>query len=125
MTTRKTPRHIKLDERNHVEKPLLEQLDGLGWKIIDLTDIEGEARQDLPGKLYRSRHAAGIARTAQGYQSVAGRRSGRGSRQATHRELPRHGIDREQQARVSPASGEHERQRKPANGREKPGRAVH
>jgi len=38
MTINKTPRHIKLDERNHVEKPLLEQLDGLGWNIIDLTD---------------------------------------------------------------------------------------
>lgn len=28
----------KLDERNHVEKPLLDQLSGLGWEIIDLTD---------------------------------------------------------------------------------------
>lgn len=26
---------LKLDERNHVEKPLLEQLQGFGWKIID------------------------------------------------------------------------------------------
>ena len=34
----KTPNHIKLDERNHVEKPLLDQLAGLGWEIIDLTD---------------------------------------------------------------------------------------
>ena len=34
----KTPKHIKLDERNHVELPLLEQLDGLGWDIIDLID---------------------------------------------------------------------------------------
>ena len=37
-----TPKHIKLDERNHVEKPLLDQLDkakgGLGWDVIDLTD---------------------------------------------------------------------------------------
>ncbi|MBI5582387.1 MAG: type I restriction endonuclease subunit R [Deltaproteobacteria bacterium] len=32
----KTPPHIKLDERNHVEKPLLDQLSGLGWEIIDL-----------------------------------------------------------------------------------------
>lgn len=30
--------NFKLDERNHVEKPLLTQLDGLGWEIIDLTD---------------------------------------------------------------------------------------
>ena len=34
----KTPQQIKLDERNHVEKPLLHQLAGLGWEIIDLTD---------------------------------------------------------------------------------------
>ena len=27
---------FKLDERNHVEKPLLDQLHGLGWEIIDL-----------------------------------------------------------------------------------------
>jgi len=28
----------RIDERNHVEKPLLDQLHGLGWEIIDLTD---------------------------------------------------------------------------------------
>ena len=38
MSTDKTPAHIKIDERNHVEKPLLDQLAGLGWEIIDLTD---------------------------------------------------------------------------------------
>lgn len=36
MSPGKTPSHIKLDERNHVEKPLLDQLAGLGWEIIDL-----------------------------------------------------------------------------------------
>jgi len=36
MIQNKTPPHIKLDERNHVEKPLLDQLDGLKWEIIDL-----------------------------------------------------------------------------------------
>ncbi len=36
MTRDKTPQHIKLDERNHVEKPLLDQLAGLGWEIRDL-----------------------------------------------------------------------------------------
>ncbi|KAF5409875.1 MAG: hypothetical protein C5S43_05850 [Candidatus Methanocomedens sp.] len=40
MTQNKTPPHIKLDERNHVEKPLLNQLDGLGWDIIDLDNIQ-------------------------------------------------------------------------------------
>ncbi len=32
------PHYIKLDEREHVEKPLLDQLAGLGWEVIDLTD---------------------------------------------------------------------------------------
>ncbi|CAB3741277.1 hypothetical protein LMG22037_06475 [Paraburkholderia phenoliruptrix] len=32
----KTPAHIRLDERNHVEKPLLDQLQGLDWEVIDL-----------------------------------------------------------------------------------------
>jgi len=27
---------LKLDERNHVEKPLLDQLQGLGWEVLDL-----------------------------------------------------------------------------------------
>ena len=36
----KAPKHIKLDERNHVEKPLLDQLAGLGWEVIDLTDMK-------------------------------------------------------------------------------------
>jgi type I restriction enzyme R subunit len=36
MSTDKTAIQIRLDERNHVEKPLLDQLDGLGWEIIDL-----------------------------------------------------------------------------------------
>lgn len=39
MTDKETPSYIKLDERDHVEKPLLEQLRGLGWEIIDLTDM--------------------------------------------------------------------------------------
>ena len=33
----KPPKHIKLDERNHVEKPLLDQFDGLGWAGTSLT----------------------------------------------------------------------------------------
>jgi hypothetical protein len=28
--------HLRIDERNHVEKPLLKQLAGLDWDIIDL-----------------------------------------------------------------------------------------
>jgi len=36
MSTDKTPAYIRIDERNHVEKPMLDQLDGLDWVIIDL-----------------------------------------------------------------------------------------
>ena len=36
MKSDKTPAPIKLDERNHVEKPLLDQLHGLGWEVRDL-----------------------------------------------------------------------------------------
>lgn len=36
MSTLPTPAHIKLDERNHVERPFLDQLAGLGWTILDL-----------------------------------------------------------------------------------------
>lgn len=48
MISDKTPPHIRLDERNHVEKPLLEQLEGLGWEIIDLTDVK-----QMPGHNFR------------------------------------------------------------------------
>ncbi|MCY3933141.1 MAG: HsdR family type I site-specific deoxyribonuclease [Acidobacteria bacterium] len=40
---------IKLDERHHVEKPLLDQLSGLGWEVIDLTD-----RRQTPAESYRT-----------------------------------------------------------------------
>jgi type I restriction enzyme R subunit len=40
MSTDKTPAQIRIDERNHVEKPLLDQLAGLGWEILDLTKDE-------------------------------------------------------------------------------------
>ena len=35
-----TPQHIKIDEREHVELPFLEQLKGLGWEIIDLDNYQ-------------------------------------------------------------------------------------
>lgn len=44
MQTDKTPTHIKLDERNHVEKPLLDQLAELGWEVIDL-EMKQEPKQ--------------------------------------------------------------------------------
>jgi type I restriction enzyme R subunit len=36
MTPDKTAQQIKIDERSHVEKPLLDQLSALGWEILDL-----------------------------------------------------------------------------------------
>ena len=38
---------LRLDERNHVEKPFLDQLAGLGWKILDLDN------QQLPTDSHR------------------------------------------------------------------------
>ncbi|SDS22695.1 type I restriction enzyme, R subunit [Halopseudomonas xinjiangensis] len=43
----KTPVHICIDERNHVEKPLLDQLEELGWEVMDL-----EMKQE-PGQSFR------------------------------------------------------------------------
>lgn len=48
MSKKDTPKHIKLDERNHVEIPLLEQLHGLDWEIIDLTD-----EKQIPAQTFR------------------------------------------------------------------------
>ena len=45
--TDKTAREIKLDERNHVEKPLLDQLAGLHWQVIDLDS------KQLPSDTFR------------------------------------------------------------------------
>ena len=39
-TVSTTAKQLRLDERNHVEKPLLDQLAGLGWEVIDLTDMK-------------------------------------------------------------------------------------
>jgi type I restriction enzyme R subunit len=43
MNADRTPQYIKLDERNHVEKPLLNQLEGLDWEIIDLDNKQHPA----------------------------------------------------------------------------------
>jgi hypothetical protein len=53
MNTDRTPQYIKLDERNHVEKPLLDQLDGLDWEIIDLDN------KQHPGDTFRANLARG------------------------------------------------------------------
>lgn len=45
-TQDKTPAHIRLDERNHVEKPLLDQLVELQWEVIDL-EMKQEPKQSF------------------------------------------------------------------------------
>lgn len=32
----RAPKTLKLNEREFVEKPLLAQLEGLGWRVLDL-----------------------------------------------------------------------------------------
>jgi len=39
--------HLRMDERNHVEKPFLDQLAGLSWEIIDLDN------KQHPGDTFR------------------------------------------------------------------------
>src|SRR5947208_3405831 len=43
----KIAQEIRLDERNHVEKPFLSQLDGLGWQVLDC-----DSKQN-PGDTFR------------------------------------------------------------------------
>ena len=45
------PQHIKLEEREHVEKPLLDQLAGLGWEVIDLTDMKQTPADTCPSRI--------------------------------------------------------------------------
>jgi type I restriction enzyme R subunit len=51
MTQNTARKQIRIDERNHVEKPLLDQLNGLGWEIIDL-----DSRQ-VPRQTFRESFA--------------------------------------------------------------------
>lgn len=53
MTRDKTD-YLRLDERNHVEKPLLNQLAGLDWEIIDL-----DSKQH-PGDTHRQSFTEGL-----------------------------------------------------------------
>jgi hypothetical protein len=38
---------LRIDERNHVEKPFLDQLHGLGWKTIDLDSTQQEKVESI------------------------------------------------------------------------------
>ena len=43
----KTAQYIRLDERNHVEKPFLDLLDGLGWTVLVCDNRETPARSGV------------------------------------------------------------------------------
>ena len=49
MATDKTPTHIRLDEKNHVEEPFLKQLEsmpGIHWKVLRLEMGQGQLPQE-------------------------------------------------------------------------------
>ena len=117
-----TAKQLRLDERNHVEKPLLDQLAGLGWEVIDLTDMKQTPADTHRESFTEVVMTAGAARAAQGHQPLARRPSRRGGREAAHRELPEHRFAGEQQAPVPAPAGEHQRQREPSERREEPDR---
>ena len=50
----KSDKKHKLDERNHVELPLLEQLEGLGWEVLDL------GNDQRPQESYRETFAESV-----------------------------------------------------------------
>ena len=86
------PQHIKLDERHHVEKPLLDQLAGLGWEVIDLTDMK-----QTPAHTHRESFTEVVMlpvlrERLKVIKPLARRQSGRGGRQAAHRRVTRHAI---------------------------------
>ena len=56
-----TAKQLRLDERNHIERPLLDQLAGLGWEVIDLTDITQPPADTHPEEFHRGRDAARAA----------------------------------------------------------------
>ena len=51
MATSKTSKQIRMNERDYVEKPLLEQLEGLGWEVLDLK------REQKPAESFRESFA--------------------------------------------------------------------
>ena len=87
-----TAKQLRLDERNHVEKPLLDQLAGLGWEVIDLTDMK-QTPVDTHRESFTEVLMPPVLRERlKAHQPLARRRSGRGGRQAAHRRVTRHAI---------------------------------
>ena len=85
---------LRLDERNYVEKPLLDQLAGLGWEVIDLTDMKQPPADTHRESFTEFVMPPGLRERPQCHQPLARRRSGRGGRQAARRRVSRHAIAR-------------------------------
>ena len=124
MISDKTPAHIKLDERNHVEKPLLDQLAGLGWEIIDL-----DSKQH-PSDTFRETFTEVVMLPVLREQLkiinpwLEDDQVEEVVKQLTA-SFPEHRPNPEQPSRLSTAAGKHQREREPQDGREKPDRALH
>ena len=103
MTTDRASQNIKIDERNHVEKPLLDQLSGLDWEIIDLTDEKQNPVHTFRENFTEVVMPPVLREQLKKINGRAGGRSDRGGGQAAYRKLSRHGSDREQPARPAPA----------------------
>ena len=73
MNTKKVPDYIRLDERNHVEKPFLDQLNDLGWEIIDLTDVTQKPSDTFRQSFTEVVILPVLQEHAEDHQSLAGR----------------------------------------------------
>lgn len=72
----------KLDERNHVERPLLDQLASLDWEFSISTASSSPPTPSAP--IHRSHPAVRAARSVEEDQSLAGGRPGGGGGQAAY-----------------------------------------
>jgi type I restriction enzyme R subunit len=57
MAADKTPPHVKMDEKNHVEEPFLHQLEtmpGLHWKVLRLDNYQAPEETQRTEFYFRS-----------------------------------------------------------------------
>ena len=113
---------LRLDEKQHVEEPLLAQLEEQGWTVIRLEQKQ-EPAGELPPAFWPGGAAAQAGRGVAQDQPVPARRSGGGGR-PPHHHVPRPQPDREQPAGATVSAGEHHRRRQPRHGRDQPHRPL-
>ena len=116
-----TAQPLRIDERNHVEKPLLDQLAGLGWEIVDLD------HKQRPADSFRERFAEVVMLPVLREQiEVINPWLEEDQVEEAVRRLtvgfPGSGLLEKQPARLRFAAFEHQRQREPPDWREEPDR---